>query len=47
MDLLGGKVDFVSEEGKGTVFTVELTLKIDKTYEAEKEEVQKEGRRDF
>lgn len=41
VDLLGGKVDFVSEEGKGTVFTVELTLKIDKTYEAEKEEVQK------
>ena len=39
--LLGGKVDFVSEEGKGTVFTVELTLKIDKTYEDEKEEVQK------
>ena len=31
VDLLGGKVDFVSEEGKGTVFTVELTLKIDKT----------------
>ena len=41
VELLGGKVDFVSEEGKGTVFTVELTLKIDKTYEDEKKEVQK------
>ena len=33
VELLGGKVDFVSEEGKGTVFTVELVLKIDKAYE--------------
>ena len=33
VELLGGKIDFVSEEGKGTVFMVELALKIDKAYE--------------
>ena len=33
VELLGGKIDFVSEEGKGTVFMVELALKIDKVYE--------------
>ena len=31
VDLMGGKIDFTSQEGAGTTFIIELTLKEDKT----------------
>ena len=35
VDYLGGEISFVSEQGKGTTFTVTLPLRIDRDYKAE------------
>ena len=34
VDYLGGEISFVSEQGKGTTFTVTLPLRIDRDYKA-------------
>ena len=43
VDLLGGTIGFVSREGKGTIFTVTLPLKVDQEAEKREENVQEEA----